>query len=1036
TPHERSKIIMLLSLILLSSLFSSVSGRECDVNDFVYEYTSCGDHGERWRVAVPKAASLDCTGGVPAPQKGLNCTFSCGPGNYLDIATQSCRECSAGSYSLGGGIRFDEFTRLPAGFSVENIDSSQDTILDTASAATPETSINCPAETGWVVRNTELLYIPSPCVSKLSFTANLVRPGYVEYTYRMPTNTRGVSLSAVVKNEQCQSYRDEVRNLLSGFSDKSHKEESSGNGEWQKKRLELRTGPNVISWTITNSRETAGAGAIVMSRIDVVGIAFTRSCTPCPAGTFSERGAAECKPCGAGFFSTKGSNECGICPLSQYSGPKSERCFNRPACKQTDFYPVTEPCVNGKTKRTYKKVLPAVCNEDAPGAAKQPADEPSHPCPACNPGMATSPAGVCEFCPKGEWSDGNGCKNCEANSQPVYGYQFVQWNSLPPHVETRCEFVADDGMAACDIGQSWIPNGDAIVTAPSLQRGIALEMTLGIEQGFHNPLLPTDLVASTQNPIGTITIVFDARCADESCAFYFIEDVSPDSSSSFYRFLGAFNGTQPRRVVSHPITRKGPTRFMFVFVRSGAASLDDSISDQARIFSINVTNVGRDRTGKQGGGAAQCTPCALGAGGCAACDNGHYLDETSRQCTACPPRSYSNISSSRVGVASCVQCGPGLESDGSQCLTNGKISIALPGNGTREYDLSSLVNKTFLLQGVRVFAREGTSYFHHLNISMVGAQKVVCREVYYEKLDRFTQQAETVEGAACRLTAVPIQLANNTQKLAFVAPMLIASQIAAITEAREFDGWQITDSSLGYGAADKDRPLDLHVFFEGPKTPQGHCVNGTALAVTLRCDPNEKKIEMKFPPTCPDGTCDGCLYQAILESSIACPLCGKNDYKIIKGECIDGKQTIHSIPQKHCVVAGEEAKESRVACSVISENLRMLLIMGAIALVTLLIVLCVVFRRNQRLEYKYMKLSEAKGGSYELAAADSCGLDEDEDDDEEFQDRVIFSKGRSGNQPKQKGGFFSRLAQSSVQASAPSTSDRAHFANSIEDDED
>ncbi|GMT26209.1 hypothetical protein PFISCL1PPCAC_17506, partial [Pristionchus fissidentatus] len=707
-----------------------ISARECDPADFVYEYTSCGEHGERWRVAVPKSSALDCTGGVPAPQKGLNCTFTCGAGNYLDIATQSCRECNAGTYSLGGGIRFDEFTRLPTGFTVDNIDSSQDILLDTTST-TPETSINCPTESGWVVRNTELLYVPSPCVSKLSFTANLVRPGYVEYTYRMSANTRGVSLSAVVKNEQCQSYRDEVRSLLSGLSEKSHKEESSGNGEWQKKRLELRSGPNVISWTVTNSREAMSAGAIVMARIDVVGMAFTRSCTFCPAGTFSDRGAGECKPCQSGYFSTKGSQECGKCPLSQYSGPKSALCFDRPPCKQTDFYPVTEPCVNGQTKRTYKKVLPAVCNENAPSAAKQPADEPERPCPACNPGQAMNAAGLCDFCPPGQWSDGNGCKKCEANSQPVYGYQYVQWNALPPHVDTRCEFVADDALSTCDIGQSWIPSGDAIVTAPSLQRGIAFEMTMSVEQGFHNPLLPTDLVASQQNPIGTITVVFDSRCADESCVFYFIEDVGADTSNSYYRFLGAFNGTQPRRVVTHAITRKGPTRFMFVFVRSGASSLDDSLSDQARIFSINVTNVGKDKTGKQGGGAAQCTPCALGAGGCAACDNGHYLDETTRSCTACPLRSYSNISSSRVGVSSCVQCGPGLDSDGSQCITNGRISLSLPNNGTREYDITALANKTFLLSGVRVFAREGTSYFHHLNISLVGSQKVLLNTYLY-----------------------------------------------------------------------------------------------------------------------------------------------------------------------------------------------------------------------------------------------------------------------------------------------------------------
>lgn len=42
---------------------------------------------------------------------------------------------------------------------------------------------------------------------------------------------------------------------------------------------------------------------------------------------------------------------------------------------------------------------------------QQPADEPEHACPACNPGMAVNAAGVCEFCQKGQWSDGNGEEN-------------------------------------------------------------------------------------------------------------------------------------------------------------------------------------------------------------------------------------------------------------------------------------------------------------------------------------------------------------------------------------------------------------------------------------------------------------------------------------------------------------------------------------------------------------------------------------------------------------------------------------------------
>lgn len=48
-----------------------------------------------------------------------------------------------GSYSLGGGIRFDEFTHLPTGFTIENFDATEDRILETSTA---EAGGDCPAE--------------------------------------------------------------------------------------------------------------------------------------------------------------------------------------------------------------------------------------------------------------------------------------------------------------------------------------------------------------------------------------------------------------------------------------------------------------------------------------------------------------------------------------------------------------------------------------------------------------------------------------------------------------------------------------------------------------------------------------------------------------------------------------------------------------------------------------------------------------------------------------------------------------------------
>ena len=46
--------------------------------------------------------------------------FACNPGEYLDIqGDQECHPCAAGSYSLGGGIRFSDWSELPQGFAVK-----------------------------------------------------------------------------------------------------------------------------------------------------------------------------------------------------------------------------------------------------------------------------------------------------------------------------------------------------------------------------------------------------------------------------------------------------------------------------------------------------------------------------------------------------------------------------------------------------------------------------------------------------------------------------------------------------------------------------------------------------------------------------------------------------------------------------------------------------------------------------------------------------------------------------------------------------
>lgn len=75
---------------------------------------------------------------------------------------------------------------------------------------------------GWIVQNSKLIYMPSPCLSRLSYSVDLVRPGYVEYVYRLPRNNRALIFHVDVKNEKCRSYR--YAHFLFFFSKKKRKD--------------------------------------------------------------------------------------------------------------------------------------------------------------------------------------------------------------------------------------------------------------------------------------------------------------------------------------------------------------------------------------------------------------------------------------------------------------------------------------------------------------------------------------------------------------------------------------------------------------------------------------------------------------------------------------------------------------------------------------------------------------------------------------------------------------------------------------------
>uniref|UniRef100_A0A286XRT4 Endosome-lysosome associated apoptosis and autophagy regulator family member 2 n=1 Tax=Cavia porcellus TaxID=10141 RepID=A0A286XRT4_CAVPO len=151
----------------------------CEESDYHFEYTECDSSGSRWRVAVPNAA-VDCAG-LPDPVRGKECTFSCGSGEYLEMRNQVCSKCAEGSYSLGSGIKFDEWDELPAGFS--NVATFMDTVLGPLDSR-PDSCSN----SSWTPRGNYIESNRDDCTVSLIYAVHLKKSGYVFFEYQYVDN--------------------------------------------------------------------------------------------------------------------------------------------------------------------------------------------------------------------------------------------------------------------------------------------------------------------------------------------------------------------------------------------------------------------------------------------------------------------------------------------------------------------------------------------------------------------------------------------------------------------------------------------------------------------------------------------------------------------------------------------------------------------------------------------------------------------------------------------------------------------------------
>ncbi|XP_043246470.1 endosome/lysosome-associated apoptosis and autophagy regulator family member 2-like isoform X2 [Amphibalanus amphitrite] len=937
---------------------------------FRYQFTECDESGGRWRVSVPSATAC-FNSPPPPPTRVSDCTPSCKPGRFFNLTSLSCSKCPAGSYSLGGGQVFDEWAKVPNGFQVVT-EPFKTSFLNVKRLGA---DINCD-DFGWQPRGEVLSSAGGPCSSALVYAVHLVEHGKLMFEYQ---NTNpDVLFKFLPQDDQCQQ--------LVGLEDSTWPALTK-EGEWKNITVPLKKGLNVLHWK-TIGMDLHTGKAVLIKRIEISGVAYTSSCTPCKAGTYSHSAQSRCRRCAVNTHSQRGASQCQPCnKKTEYAPRGSPKCYKRQPCSSADYYELHSPCVLNKTRLEYHWVEPKICREDLPGAETLPPSGSEKPCPPCSPGMQHGDSLKCEFCGRGAFSDGTArCQACPPNTAPDYGYHLTSWSSLPPDVTATCMSFDNVG---CSSSKSWQAAGDHVHSGRGQADGVYLVLSL-VVAGFRS-------AGGVQNgaarQVGDVSFSFEVDCKRD-CEFAFMQSTEDTQLS----VVKSWTGRQERQRFTYPITHNTSYTFSWVFQKMGWDEAMTVLSssrlydrDMVRIYSINVTNT-------IDGGAASCLPCPQGTKdqSCVPCPPGHYVEAAGggSRCVRCPPDTVV-MGPLSYGRDSCQPCGPGLSSsDGERCTTSCKANVS-----SRVFDFSRL-NKPFPIEGSTLFTASGTQYFHLFNMSLCGGAQATCKNnVSYH--DDGVDRAVVAESFLCRSTVVPAHGEDGSRQSYSVQSVSLADHLLGVTEEL-----QLGDAEVYPEFRPKSTDsLDLHLFFTSPFSTRA-CPNGRSATVTVRYNPERPgNGTVLLPSRCPDGTCDGCIFHFLWETALAGPACLETDYVVVKGECEGGQQELHYLPPKNCIAPQTLSEQTRkVACKTHLPFTIQVTIVGAVSFaLCFFLLLCHFYKKNQNLEYKYMKLVKSAGskdqdGNMVLPSAESCALDEGEEDD------VQIHQGRTTS-----GGLFSRI---------------------------
>ncbi|KAF7259500.1 hypothetical protein EG68_02951 [Paragonimus skrjabini miyazakii] len=162
----------IVHLITLGLVLHTAQNKLCIKEDLHFHTSDCDELGNQWVYKVPDLETQCTLTNESIPKRAKTCDKFCPSGQYLDMESQECKNCSSGYFSKGNALEITKWPEIPAELYVDVSYNSH--IISSCN------------ESSWYAKNDYLLgKTKSDCTTLLSMKLHNLHDGLISFTYNI-----------------------------------------------------------------------------------------------------------------------------------------------------------------------------------------------------------------------------------------------------------------------------------------------------------------------------------------------------------------------------------------------------------------------------------------------------------------------------------------------------------------------------------------------------------------------------------------------------------------------------------------------------------------------------------------------------------------------------------------------------------------------------------------------------------------------------------------------------------------------------------